>query len=93
MAGICHLASGFNTGNVPETECSEMRAKRVIFWGFRLQKGGEKGVFGASKDAKKALFGVREGSLAGEEGFSGQNRTLCQCQRPAQIHPPGRCYA
>ena len=69
MAGICHLASGFNTGNVPETECSEMRAKRVIFWGFRLQKGGEKGVFGASKDAKRHFWACGRGHWRAQRGF------------------------
>ena len=58
------------------------------FRGFFRQKRGQKGVFLAPEPGKRALFCVPEGWMAGAEGFSGQNRTLCQRQRPAQIHPP-----
>jgi len=69
-----------------------MCAKGVIFGGFGRQKGGQKGVFGASEAGKKALFCLPEGWMARAEWFPGQNRTLCHVQRPAQIHPRGRCY-
>ena len=69
-----------------------MGRKGVIFGGVGREKGGQKGVFRAPEAGKRALFCVPEGKLAGAEGFSGQNQTLCQCQRPAQIHPRGRCY-
>ena len=80
-----------NAGNVSETMGSKMGAKGVVLGGLGREKGGEKGVFVASEAGKKALFGVPEGKLAGGEGFSGQNRTLCQCQSPDQIYPQGRC--
>jgi hypothetical protein len=65
-----------------------MGRKGVIFGGFGREKRGQKGVFLAPEAGKRALFCVPEGWMAGAEGFSGQNRTLCQRQRPAQIHPP-----
>ena len=49
------------TGNMADNRGAEMCEKRVIFGGFGREKGGEKGVFGASKAGKKAFFCVREG--------------------------------
>ena len=36
-----------------------------------------------------ALFCVPEGWMAGTEGFSGQNRTLCQVEPPPENYPRG----
>jgi len=77
-------------GKLPETAGSEMGAKRVIFVGFRRQKGGQKGTFGASKAGKKAIFCVPEGWEAGAEGFWGQNRTLCPICPAPENHPRGQ---
>ena len=41
-----------------------MGAKRAIFGSFRREKGGQKGVFWASKAGKKALF-LRTGGVIG----------------------------
>ena len=68
-----------------------MGAKGVILGGFGLEKGGQKGVFWASKAGKKALFCVREEKLGVTEGFSGQTRTLCHNTPPLGITPGGRC--
>ena len=46
---------------MPEQEGAEMGRKGVVFGGFGREKRGQKGVFGASKAGKKALFCVPEG--------------------------------
>ena len=93
LAGHTHrYGAGTNTGKLSDNGGVEMCAKWVIFGGFGRQKGGEKGVFWASEAWKKAPFRVPEGWMADAGGFSGQTRTLCQLQRPAQSYPRGRCY-
>ena len=61
----------------PKQGARKYAEKRVIYGGFRREKGGQNGEFGAPKVGKKPLFCAREEWLAGEEGFSGQERTLC----------------
>ena len=60
------------------------------FGGFGREKGGQKGVFGASKSGKMVLFCVREGEMGVEGGISGQYRTLCLSRRPPENHPQGQ---
>ena len=59
--GVNPPLRGINTGKVSDKREAEMCAKGVIFGGFGREKGGQKGVFGASKVRKKAFFCVPEG--------------------------------
>ena len=63
--------AGIIMGILSETRGAEMYAKGVLLGGFGREKGGQKGAFGASKAGKMVLFCVREGWIAGGEGFSG----------------------
>jgi len=66
-----------------------MGQKWGIFGGFGREKRGRKGEFRAPEAGKKALFYVPEGWLAGTEGFSAQNRTLCPKPLPPRKSPWG----
>ena len=68
---------------------AEMCAKGVIFGGLFGEIGVKKGHFLASKAGKKAFIFVQEGKLAGEEGLSGQKRTLCHSTSRTGITPGG----
>ena len=46
-----------------------MCAKGVIFGGFGREKGGQKGVFGASEAGKRRFFACRRGDWRVQRGF------------------------
>jgi hypothetical protein len=74
-------------GKMSENRGAEMCEKEVIWEGFWREKGGEKGVLGASKAGKKALLGVWKGEIGGRRVGFGPNSDNMSHDAPARSHP------